>query len=49
MTWAKSWGMSEWSFEDLCYRYDAQEASDDSTDDESIQITLIKFLGGSDE
>ena len=42
MTWAKSWGIEEWVFEDLAYRYDEEADNDPTTDDESIQLTLIR-------
>ena len=38
--------MQEWSFEDLCERYDAATDADPTNDDESIQITLIKKQRG---
>ena len=34
--------MEDWSFEDLCERYDPAAAADPDTDDDSTQVTLIK-------
>jgi len=39
MTWSKSWGLEDWSFEDLAYRL--MESPDPDTGEEDEQITLI--------
>jgi len=40
MTWAKSWNMEDWSFEDLSYR--PLPDPDPDSWDEDEQVTLIK-------